>query len=139
MHRTLFCGLALVLVACGGGGSGTASQTTTAPRTVRGPADLITEAEISAGPNYQNAFEVVQNLRPGMLIPRGVGANQSGTNLESVPIVAYMDEVRLGGLSGLESIPANRVKEIRFLSARDATTRYGTGHSSGAIVVTTKR
>ena len=131
MHRTLVCALALMLIACGGGGSGTASQTTTAPRTVRGPADLITEAEINAGTNYQNAREVVQYLRPQMLRPR------SGAGAQAV--VLYVDDVRMNDMNGLATVPTNRVKEIRFINARDATTRWGTGHDSGVILVTTKR
>lgn len=127
----------LLLVAalgCGGGGS----QPTTESRPVRGPSDRITEAEINAGV-YQNALEVVRNLRPGMLIPRGAGPDASGMGATSIPIIVYQDDVRLGDPSSLINIPAQRVREIRFMNSRDATTRYGTGHSSGAIVVTTKR
>jgi hypothetical protein len=139
MHRIL-CLLMVVLVsACGGGGAGSSAQpsTTTAART-RGPSDLITEAEVNAGA-YQHALEVVQNLRPQMLIPRGVGSDASGLSATSIPIIVYMDDVRLGEVQSLVNIPANRIKEIRFLNSRDATTRFGTGHSSGVILVTTKR
>jgi hypothetical protein len=134
----MVCALGLVFAACGGGGSGSPSQPSTAARPARGTANIITEAEINTGA-YQNALEAVQNLRPAMLIPRGVGGNETGTNVASIPIVVYQDDVRLGELTNLQNIPANRIKEIRFLNARDATTRYGTGHTSGAIVVTTKR
>jgi hypothetical protein len=131
MRSALVCAVGLLLVACGGGGSGTASQPTNAPRTVRGPADLITEAEINAGTNYQNALEVVQYLRPQMLRPR------SGAGAQAV--VLYLDDVRMNDLNGLSTVPTNRVREIRFINARDATTRWGTGHDSGVILVTTKR
>lgn len=131
MRSTLVCALGLLLVACGGGGSGTASQPTNAPRSVRGPSDLITEAEINAGTNYQNALEAVQYLRPQMLRPR------SGAGAQAV--VLYVDDVRMNDMNGLSTVPTNRVKEIRFINARDATTRWGTGHDSGVILVTTKR
>jgi hypothetical protein len=36
-------------------------------------------------------------------------------------------------------VSTDRVKEVRFLNARDATTRYGTGHPIGAIEITTRR
>lgn len=131
MRTVLVCALSLTLAACGGGGSGSSSQPTTANRTVRGPADLITAAEISAGPGYQNALEVVQSLRPQMMRPRaGAGAQA---------VMAYVDDVRMQDLNGLATVPANRVAEIRFINARDATTRWGTGHDSGVILVTTKR
>jgi hypothetical protein len=135
MRNVLFCAIALSVLGCGGGGAGGSAQPTT--RT-RGTSNLITEAEINAA-GYQNAFEVVQNLRPQMLIPRGTGSDATGTTAASIPIIVYMDDIRLGEPSSLASIPASRVREIRFMNARDATTRYGTGHSSGVILVTTKR
>lgn len=120
--------IGLFIAACSGGGG--SSQATTTPRPVRGSSDLITEAEINAGV-YQNALEIVQNLRPNMMRPRaGAGAQ---------PVRLYLDDVRMNDLSGLATVPANRVKEIRFINARDATTRWGTDHDSGVILVTTKR
>ena len=136
MRNYLVGAIALAVFGCGGGGAGTSAQPATA-RT-RGAANVITEAEINSGA-YQNALEAVQNLRPSMLIPRGVGSDATGLSAATIPIIIYMDDVRLGEPSSLTNIPANRVKEIRFMNARDATTRYGTGHSSGVIVVTTKR
>ena len=132
MRTAIVCALALALAACGGGGGGSSQATTTTPpRTVRGPADLITEAEISASAVYQNALEVVQSLRPTMLRPRsGAGAQ---------PVMLYVDNVRMSDMSALATVPANRVREIRFINARDATTRWGTGHDSGVISVTTKQ
>lgn len=135
--RKLVVGVSLlVTVGCGGGGAG--GPQTAAPRTVRGPADVIIEAEIRTSA-YQNALEIVRNLRPRMLIPRGAGPDASGLGAASIPIVVYQDDVRLGEVSSLINIPADRVTEIRFINARDATTRYGTGHSSGVILVTTRR
>ena len=131
MRKTVLCAMALTLVACGGGGSGTAAQPNTASRPIRGPADIISEAEIKAT-SYQNALEVVQGLRPTMMRPRGTSTSQ-------YQVVAYMDDVRLIDLNGLSTIPSERVKEIRYINARDATTRWGTGHGSGVILVTTKR
>jgi hypothetical protein len=138
MRKLLSGAVALMLVGCGGGGSGSGAQTeTVAPTVRRGSSNVIVESEITS--QYQNALEVVQNLRPQMLIPRGVGSDASGQLAASIPIIIYMDDVRLGEPSSLVNIPATRVKEIRFLNARDATTRFGTGHSSGVILVTTKR
>ena len=33
----------------------------------------------------------------------------------------------------------SEVGEIRYMSASDATTRFGTNHIAGAIVITTRR
>jgi hypothetical protein len=104
---------------------------------------LITEEEIATG-SYQTALDIVQNLRPTMLRGRGAttgvtGADASGYEGSVAGVVVYLEEVRLGGIESLRSIPAAGVKEIRFISARDATTRWGTGHPSGAIQVITKK
>ena len=128
MRTFLLTAAAFAVIACGGSGA----SPSTGSRPVRGPADLITEAEINAGV-YQNALEIIQNLRPNMTRPRGTTASAS-----PVPVVPYMDGVRLQDMSALSTIPAGRVKEIRYISATDATTRWGTGHSSGVILVTTK-
>ena len=128
MRKALFFAFGLAAIGCGGGGSGTAAQPGTETRTTRGSANLITEAEIS-GTAYQNAMEVVQNLRPAMMRARPGGG----------PVMFYLDDVKMVDLSALTSVPANRVKEIRYINAGDATTRWGTGHASGVILVTTKR
>lgn len=128
MRTFLLSALTFAMIACGGSGA----PPSTGSRSIRGPADLITEAEINQGV-YQNALEIVQNLRPNMARPRGTTATAA-----PVPVVPYMDGVRLQDLSALATIPASRVKEIRYINANDATTRWGTGHSSGVILVTTK-
>jgi hypothetical protein len=46
-----------------------------------------------------------------------------------------MGGVRMGGLEELHSIRAADVESIRFINARDATTRWGTGHMGGVIEV----
>ena len=74
----------------------------------------------------------MQGLRPTMLRPRGTSSSQ-------YQVVAYMDDVKLIDLNGLSTIPSERVKEIRYINSRDATTRWGTGHGSGVILVLTKR
>jgi hypothetical protein len=128
MRRALLVAFGLAAVGCGGGGSGTAAQPSTEARSTRGSANLITEAEITAS-SYQNALEVVQSLRPAMMRPRPGGG----------PVMLYLDDVKMMDLNGLSTVPSGRIREIRYISAQDATTRWGTGHASGVILVTTKR
>lgn len=128
MRKALLVAFGLVAVGCGGGGSGSGAQPSTEARTTRGSANLITEAEISAS-NSQNALEVVQNLRPAMMRPRPGGG----------PVMLYLDDVKMMDLNSLSTVPSGRIREIRYISAQDATTRWGTGHASGVILVTTKR
>ena|SRR5687767_12119177 len=128
MRKALLFAFGLAAVGCGGGGTGSAAQPSTEARATRGSATLITESEISATA-YQNAMEVVTNLRPAMMRPRPGGG----------PVMFYLDNVKMMDVSGLSTVPAGRIKEIRYISAQDATTRWGTGHASGVILVTTKR
>jgi hypothetical protein len=53
--------------------------------------------------------------------------------------VVYVDGRLFGGMRELHQIRASDVAIMRFLSAPDATTRFGTGHEGGAILIETKR
>lgn len=142
MRRTPGSIMPLILAgafsACAGGtaqapaGGATAAMTKAAAP--RGSANVIVEAEIPAS-GAQNALEVIQRLRSSMLRARNGTTDETGV----MDIVFYIDGARAGERQALTSVPANTVKEIRFLAAADATTRFGTGHALGAILVTTKR
>jgi hypothetical protein len=96
--------------------------------------DLITAEEIE-GASVSNAYEAVARLRPGFL--RGRGQSSIQTPGSDLPIV-YVNGLRTGTIDHLRNIPAQDVQQIRFISATDATTRYGTGHTGGIIEVTTR-
>lgn len=119
--RLLVVSVGLTAAACaagasaGGGGAGYSR-------------DLISEAEL-AEVTETDAYDIVRRLRPGWLQTRGMGANP----------VAYLDDIRLGGPDQLRSVYVDQIKEIRFISASDATTRWGTDHTGGVIQVIQKR
>lgn len=107
-----------------------------APRIARGTANVILNAEIeAAGNDVNNAYELIERLRPTMLRPR----NLSGGSGAEYGIVAYVDDVRLGELDQLKTVMRATVHEIRYIGASDATTRWGTGLSNGVIQVRLKR
>lgn len=54
------------------------------------------------------------------------------------PPVAYLDGTRLADLSALGGVPTASVVEVRYLPGSEATTRFGTGHIGGAVVVRTR-
>ena len=83
----------------------------------------------------QSVYDLIRRLRSVWLMSRG---NQSVTGA-SGGVVIYMDNALLGTVDELHSIPVDRVQEVRFLSASDATTRFGTGVPAGAIEVITKK
>lgn len=106
------------------------------PRPSRPPrrdAFVISEQELGKS-TARNALDAVQQLRPQWL--RGRGAGSLGR--ASDPVMIYLNDVRLGGPSALAQLTTDGVKEIRFYNAADATSRWGTDHAAGAIVVTMK-
>jgi hypothetical protein len=101
--------------------------------------DVIAEAEItSRAREATTALQVIEQLRPQMLRGRGVSSPSDVSGEATLPRV-YVDEVSYGNLSTLSNVSAGQIKEIRFLNSRDATTRWGTGHMGGVILVTTMK
>ena len=139
MRKGLLVFTAIATLAACSSGSGSTSGTAGSTAIRRGGQNLITADEIAASAaGLETAFDIVQRLRPTMLRPR---ASSFGSNnqAQQVPVVVYTDDVRLGTVENLRTIPATQVQEIRYSSATDATQRWGTNHSSGAIQVITKR
>jgi hypothetical protein len=85
--------------------------------------------------NAHNALDVVRRLRPAWLhtrtSPRFLGAQ------EPTPPVVYVDNVRYGSVQSLAGLSVEVLGEMRYLDAPEATQRFGTGHTGGAILVTT--
>lgn len=117
--------LAVGLTACASSGS-------SGPR--RGSRDRITIEELEEWAS-QDLFTLVQRVRPSWMQVRApVTSNGRPT------IAVIVDGVRqAGSLEVLRSYRASEIEEVSYMNARDATTRYGTDMTAGAIVVVTKR
>jgi hypothetical protein len=80
-------------------------------------------------------FTLIQRRRPQWLQNRAPSTAQGRQQISVV-----LDGVRQqGSVEILRSMRAGDVEEVRFLNARDATTRYGTDMTAGAIEVVTRR
>ena len=133
--------MAAVLIAVGSGCSsgGSSSSATGAPRAPSRQNDVITAAEIAErAADASNALQVVQKLRPQMLTTRGRFSPADSSDAGARPRVV-VDGVAYGQVENLVNVNAISVMEIRYISATDATTRFGTGYVGGAILVTTKK
>lgn len=98
----------------------------------RGGSGDITRADLD-GTSFSSAYNAVERLRPTWLRPRG-----APTLSQDNPFpVVYVDGMRRGDLDELQAMPVGDLQTIGYLSPADATTRFGLGHTSGAIVVTT--
>jgi len=117
--------LTLGLGACAVGGASSGSA--------RGPADRITPEELDEWAS-QDLFTIVQRLRPSWMQVR------SPVTAQGRPTIAIIldGQRQLGSLEVLRNFKASDVEELRFMNARDATTRYGTDMTAGAILIITK-
>lgn len=96
---------------------------------------VITQEELDALPAL-TVFQAIERLRPSWL--RGRVTTVRGATSERYFPHVFVDRVPTGDLEVLNRMNALDVREIRFLSASDATTRYGTGYPGGIIEVFTK-
>jgi hypothetical protein len=125
MRKFVIVTAALVsLAACGGKSAHTPTQNR----------NLITADEIARS-NASTAYEAVERLRPAFLRTRGP---QSLQNSEPPTPNVYVDGMKYGTLASLAQLPALGIISIQYLSALDASQRFGIGNEGGAIVVTTK-
>ncbi len=85
---------------------------------------------------HSTVYEAVRALRPRWLQARA-GATIRERELQTAMV--YIDGQLRGGLDEMRALVPIEVGELRFMSASDATTRFGTNHIGGAIVITTRR
>lgn len=129
MRRILIVLALFIVTACGRGAS---------------PADglgmrnrsILTAEEIGLDKGAsRTAYDVIARLRPEFLRSRGASSLQSPT---PVTAVVYVDEMRYGDLDDLKQLSAHQIFSIQYLNAADATTRFGSDHLGGAILITTR-
>jgi hypothetical protein len=90
----------------------------------------------------RTAYDAIQQLHTEWFHTRGATGSEGRPGPGSDPApggpVIYIDQARMGDDSQrLRDVPLEAVREIRFLSAPEATARYGSGYQHGAIIVTT--
>lgn len=87
-----------------------------------------------------NALEAVEMDRPEWTKPQRDDEAKQGASartgpVESISLVVYVGEERVGGIETLRDIAIPEVVELRFYDARDARRRWGVEHRYGAIEV----
>jgi hypothetical protein len=102
--------------------------------------DVITAEEIErARPTVSTAYDVVQSLRPRWLRAReAILTGKPDDPVEAVPLHVYLNDVEAGGPDYLKTILAEHLQELRWLSANQASSRFGPTRGP-AIVVTLRR
>ena len=125
----------LGLAACGGAGATPAADGGATPVQQSRNVNIITADELSAGA-AGDLYSAIQRVRPTFFQTRGQG---SFGNAAPEVIKVYVEGVSRGDLSALRDINAVDVQQVQRLNAAEATQRFGTGHTLGAILITLKR
>ena len=125
--------VALLAVSCASSGAPARSDSGVHQAASRNRS-VITETEIKES-SARDAYHAVQLLRPDWLRSRGSVSMRDPTPPQ---VIAYVDGQRYGGVSSLEQFRVGSFKEIRFYTASEATSRWGTGHSGGVVYLTTR-
>ena len=122
--------LATLLLACATAvACSSATQRSGAPRS---RAILLAEEIVAS--DAPTAYDAIARLRPEWLRRRGpISIQDPGAG----QAVVYVNGMRHGSLGSLQGIRADTVEQMEYLDAPAATTRFGTGHGGGAIVVLT--
>jgi hypothetical protein len=116
--------LALLLVL-----GGCASSGGTAAR--QGRPDLLVEDQIR-GNSFATVYDAVLALRPNWLRTRGTDSFATPTQIQ-----VYVDNMRVGGIANLQQIPVVSAYYVQWFDGLEASARWGLGHGSGAIYVST--
>ena len=93
----------------------------------------ITREELDRD-SYGDAYRAIERLRRTWLRRRGA---QTAYNPDNRPAV-YVNGVRIE-FRELSGISDDHIERISLLSPTDATTRFGTNHTAGAIMIVTRR
>ncbi len=127
--------LALVVSACASSpDTSFGEEFETAAAASRGNSRLIVRAQLEefAG---RSAWDAVEILNRSWLRALRGGSISAGPAYARIVV----DGIPRGELDELRSVNTNDIETMRYLSATDATTRYGTGYFGGVIEVTTRR
>ena len=123
--------LALTVSACSSGGSFSRGGGQAAEGAARGTSTLIVRAELTDLTD-RSLWEAINTLRSRWLRPQR-GSTLTGPTYARVVVDGT---VRLE-LDELHRLSSSNAETIRYLSAPEATIRYGTGYPGGVIEVTT--
>ena len=114
-----FLALALVTSGCASAGQGEGGSS--------GSRNVI-DREALFDMEGMNAYEAIQRLRPTWL-----RARRTGMGSPQLPGLVVNDQQ--SELYNLRTMRIEGIEEIRYVEARDASIRYGTGFPAGVIVV----
>jgi hypothetical protein len=96
--------------------------------------NFITQEQLAAT-KHSNLYDAIYAIRPTFF--RSRGRSSLDPAIQEFPAV-YQDGQRFGELAVLRTMSPEGVRSVRYLTAPEATTRYGMNHTAGVIEVTTR-
>ena len=131
-RRLLLVPLCMLGVACG---APMRSDSTVAPSR-----DLLLANEIVVA-QVTDVYQAIAQLRPEFFrFANGPGiAGISGVDRDRASLKVYLDEMELGSIDLLHSLPVDHVTAIRYLGPSQAALRWGPSNARGAILISTSR
>ena len=106
----------------------------TAAGSPRGSSTLIVRAQLALL-TPRSAYEAIETLNRRWIQRR----RGSGLSAGAAYARVVVDGSSRGELEDLHRLSSDNIETMRYLSAPDATTKYGTGFPGGVIEVTTRR
>ncbi|MEX2466389.1 MAG: hypothetical protein WD995_05735 [Gemmatimonadota bacterium] len=114
--------LAILLAAGGCASSGSTGSASSSGNVITGEALMAT--------HQNNLYQALQSLRPQWLRSRASASLTSSTE-----VALFVNEAPYGTVSDLSSIPIDAVRDVRFMSASEAGSRYGTSAGAGGLLL----
>ena len=102
--------------------------------TARGEGGSAPSGSVVTGPELLNLHEPTLYHALRLTIP-ALSRNPASWGAEGPRV--YLDGLLIGGIEELRSIHVAEVVDVTWLGGFEATTRLGTGHQSGALLVRT--
>ncbi|MEJ2502924.1 MAG: hypothetical protein P8177_06350 [Gemmatimonadota bacterium] len=102
--------------------------------------DVLTYSQIQEV-RATNAYEAVERLKSHWLRPQGRSQMPTAPGVpqfQENPVLAYLDDQRLGSVEQLRGIEIAAVQYIQYFSPSEAATRWGFNHGGGAVLVSTR-
>jgi hypothetical protein len=94
-----------------------------------GPSNVITGQQLIET-RQSNLYAAIQVLRPAWLRSRGSASISSPSE-----VTLFVNEAPYGTVNNLSGIPIDAVLDVRYLSASEAGSRYGTAAGNGGLLL----
>ena len=146
---------AVALAACSSGGTASQAGETAArpaaslPAAAKSSRTVLLRTELTDVQQAEmDAYTAIRQLRPNMLT--APGGSSLGAPSATCPRCAYeggggqaltvfLNGNKQGGVEALRNIRMIEVEKIEHINGSEATQRFGTGYSGGAILVTRRK